>query len=451
MAKSRSQERKGLSGVVLFSFFFNNIYCVALFLQKSSPIPSAYFLESILCCPRRSLDSTQSPILAPHISLTMKSRALAPVALLASSATASPSLAARAASSSSTTTTSTASSSTPSTLAWKAGLSGYPTIETESVFLDNFVPYISWYSNYNPVAPNIAYSAPSGTSNQSHTVLGAPMLWGMGNQCLNGPDGPVDEYRLGNFTAEVTSGDTDPSVMFGFYEPDCDCNSSSHIVDVSTGLSKWNEYIAPLASRGIKLGSPPMCTQLDQTWLSDFVELNNGTVNWDITSIHVNKPTAAEGAQVVEYYYQKFGKPIWVSELTCVDDSNWTSCGNQTVVNNFIDEMVDYLESTDYVIAYGANTGEGEFFFRFCLFFPPLFLFLFLSFSSPFSRFLFFVFLSNNIRRLMTYTGVPGVWNLFTTTYPFQLTETGEHYKSVLQQLLTNTEAGEDCDETQDL
>ena len=264
-------------------------------------------------------------------------------------------------------------------LAFKAGLSGYPGIETLDLFNQQWVPYISWYSNYEPVAPNIKAS--------THTVVGAPMLWGKGDQCLtNNPDGPVDKWRLGNFTEYVTSGETHPDVFFGFYEPDCDCPSSSHITDVSVGVQKWNELIKPLRNRGIALGSPPMCTQLDQSWLTNFAAQG---VTWDITSIHVNKPTVAEGIKVVEYYVSKFGKPVWVSEFTCVNDKNWSSCGDQSTVNAFIDGMVKYFEGNDMVIAYGANNGEG----------------------------------------------VPGVWNLMTSSWPPQLTATGQHYQSVLKAL----------------
>ncbi|KAF1351822.1 glycosyl hydrolase catalytic core-domain-containing protein [Delphinella strobiligena] len=264
-------------------------------------------------------------------------------------------------------------------LAWKAGLSGYPGIQTLSTFTDQWAPYISWYSNYEPVAPNLNLS--------THTILGAPMLWGKGDQCLTGADGPVDLYRLDNFTTYVSSGETTPDIFFGFYEPDCDCDSSSHIPNVTTAYSKWNEWIAPLASRGIKLGSPPMCTQLDQTWLSGFASLG---ATWDITSIHVNKPTAAEGIEVVEYYSHLFGKPIWVSEFTCVNDTNWSSCGDQDVVNEFISLMVEYFEGNDDVLAYGANNGEG----------------------------------------------VPGVWNLMSQDWPPVLTATGLHYQSVLEGLI---------------
>lgn len=273
----------------------------------------------------------------------------------------------------------TLSTATVSGLAWKAGLSGYPGIETLDVFHKQWVPYISWYSNYNPIAPNINTS--------DHLVIGAPMLWGKGDQCLTSPDGPVDAWRYDNFTTYVSTGTTDPAVFFGFYEPDCDCNSSSHITNVQDGVKKWNNLIKPLASRGIKLGSPPMCTQLDQTWLTAFAAAG---VTWDVTSIHVNKPTAAEGKEVVEYYYKKFGKPVWVSEFTCVNDQNWSSCGNQSTVNTFIDEMVEYFEGNDNVVAYGANNGEG----------------------------------------------VPGLWNLMTSDWPPQLTATGKHYQKVLQSLL---------------
>lgn len=281
-----------------------------------------------------------------------------------------------------------ASASTPNappSLAWKAGLSGFPTIQDLEVFQENFLPYISWYSNYDPVAPNFVLP--------SHKVVGAPMLWGKGDQCLTGPDGPVDAERLANFTAFVAlpsiplTPAEDPDIFFGFYEPDCNCSSSSHIPAVDEGVVAWDTYIKPLASRGIPLGSPPMCTQLDEFWLTDFAAAG---VTWDITSVHVNKPTVAEGIEVVEYYYNKFGKPVWVSELTCVEDKDWSSCGDQNTVNAYIDGMVAYLEQTPHVIAYGANTGEG----------------------------------------------VPGVWNLFdSSVWPPTLTATGEHYLSVLEKL----------------
>lgn len=278
-----------------------------------------------------------------------------------------------------TSTKASSSTSTTLSLAFKAGLSGYPGIETLAMFQDSWVPWISWYSNYEPVAPNIKAS--------DHTVVGAPMLWGKGDQCLTGnPDGPVDAWRLGNFTEYVSSGETDPNVFFGFYEPDCDCPSSSHITDPVVGAQKWNQLIAPLRSRGIALGSPPMCTQLDQTWLTKFSAQG---ITWDITSIHVNKPTVAEGIKVVEYYVSTFGKPVWISEFTCVNDQNWSSCGDQATVNAFIDGMVEYFEDNDMVLAYGANNGEG----------------------------------------------VPGVWNLMTSDWPPQLTATGKHYQSVLQNL----------------
>ena len=243
-----------------------------------------------------------------------------------------------------------ASASTIS-LPFKAGLSGFPGIESLDLFNSDIVPYISWYSNYEPITPSITTS--------THNVTGAPMLWGKGDQCLTGPDGPVDAWRYDNFTTYVspsgTTADENPAVFFGFYEPDCGCNSSSNIANVQTGVQEWNKWIKPLAARGVALGSPPMCTQLDQSWLTTFAAAG---VSWDVTSVHVNKPTVAEGKAVVEYYAKTFGKPVWVSELTCVNDKDWSSCGNQSAVNAFIDGMAEYLEGNDDVVAWGFNTGK---------------------------------------------------------------------------------------------
>jgi hypothetical protein len=44
---------------------------------------------------------------------------------------------------------------------------------------------------------------------------------------------------------------------------------------------------------------------------------------------------------------------------TCVNDDGWVSPGGQDVVDTFIKDIIPWLEETEYVIAYGANNGEG--------------------------------------------------------------------------------------------
>jgi hypothetical protein len=118
--------------------------------------------------------------------------------------------------------------------------------------------------------------------------------------------------------SDVKTGQTNPSVFFGFFEPDCFCaKGSSQIDDVDAGVKLWKDSIEPLFARNIPLGSPSMCKQMDETWLSDFYNSTEAP-RWNITSIHVNKKTADEAKDVVNYYWNKYGKPIWITELVSI-------------------------------------------------------------------------------------------------------------------------------------
>ena len=146
--------------------------------------------------------------------------------------------------------------------------------------------------------------------------------------------------------------------MFGFYEPDCDCPMSSDMSDATVGASAWAEYLTPLkTNHGTKLGSPSMCKQKDEDWLTPFKAAG---ADWDVTSIHINTYSLLRVMEDVEYYVYKYGKPIWVSEFAMVDDSDeFVASDNQTAIDNFLEEVIPYLQWHPSVVAYGASNGEG--------------------------------------------------------------------------------------------
>jgi len=85
------------------------------------------------------------------------------------------------------------------------------------------------------------------------------MLWGAdGSAC-----GSVETDRLATFEAITTT----PDIMFGFYEPDCSCPMSSEMT-TSQAASDWDSLIAPLGEKGTVLGSPSMCKQKDEDFLT---------------------------------------------------------------------------------------------------------------------------------------------------------------------------------------
>ena len=180
------------------------------------------------------------------------------------------------------------------------------------------------------------------------------MLWGDGSTCTSDTD---NKQRLTEFKTAVST--SVPSLMFGFYEPDCDCPMSSDISDPTVGAAHWNSLIAPLAAKGTKLGSPSMCKQTDEDWLTPFMQTGLHA-DWDVTSIHINRDSLEGAMDDVGYYAAKYGKPVWVSEFACVSpEPTWQPCTDQGQIDGFINDVVKFFEGNSSVVAYGPSNGEG--------------------------------------------------------------------------------------------
>ena len=166
----------------------------------------------------------------------------------------------------------------------KAGLSGTDTI-------DAFGSHVGWFWNYGP------------TSDTSSSLTFMPTLWG------NGQSGESQDWsRLQAFEQM----NWNPTWVQGFYEPDCSPPMSSSI-DPSTAAWQWNQWVVPHKANGAYLVSPGMCKQLNEDWLTPF--LNAGATPWDITSVHINKLDVSGAKADLDYYWNTYGKPIFVTEV----------------------------------------------------------------------------------------------------------------------------------------
>ncbi|KAJ7030429.1 glycosyl hydrolase catalytic core-domain-containing protein [Mycena alexandri] len=182
---------------------------------------------------------------------------------------------------------------------------------------------------------------------QKGSAVPVPMLWGGGSA-----DG-ADSSRLAAFEKITTA----PQYMLGFEEPDCPSGGGSAGMSVSEGVSVWEAHIAPFKAKGTKLGSPSMCKQVAETWLKQFSE--QISTDWDFTNIHVNKNNM-DGVRADLDHYASYGKPIWVSEFACVDDSTgFEPCTDQGEINTFINDIVDLFQGDSRVAAYAYSNGEG--------------------------------------------------------------------------------------------
>ncbi|KDR79043.1 hypothetical protein GALMADRAFT_1290695 [Galerina marginata CBS 339.88] len=194
--------------------------------------------------------------------------------------------------------------------------------------------HIGWWYDWSP------------NPSKPGSPIAVPMLWG---------DGTVDAQDAQRLKAFENLATVPPYVL-GFEEPDCPSGSGSAGMSVEDGVSKWESLIAPLGAKGAKLGSPSMCKQIDETWLAEF----QGKISkeWDFTAVHINKNNM-DGVKEVEHY-MAYGKPIWVTEFACVDDSpDFIPCTDQGQINDFIQDVVPYFESNPNVYAYAYSNGLG--------------------------------------------------------------------------------------------
>ncbi|PRP77362.1 hypothetical protein PROFUN_05607 [Planoprotostelium fungivorum] len=207
----------------------------------------------------------------------------------------------------------------------KAGLAG-------GTAFNFFQDHIGWWYDWSPV--------PSGHPGKPIAV---PMLWG------DGTHGNTDRQRYQQFMG--MKGST-PTYFLGFNEPDCPGSASSAMA-VQRGADLWNQYIAQFADRGTLLGSPSMCMQFAERWLQEF-RPKIGRM-WDFTAIHIYKNSMDGVRKDIDHYWNTFGKPIWVTEFGCVDDSHWRPSTDQGEINRFINDIVDLFEHDDRVMAYSYS------------------------------------------------------------------------------------------------
>ncbi|KAF5327820.1 hypothetical protein D9619_004571 [Psilocybe cf. subviscida] len=197
------------------------------------------------------------------------------------------------------------------------------------------VDHIGWWYDWSP------------NPSKPGKPVAVPMLWG------NGTAGQQDAQRLKAFE-QITN---DPPYVLGFEEPDCPTGSGSAGMSVKDGVSKWEALIAPMKAKGTRLGSPSMCKQADETWLAQFAKAI--TTPWDFTAIHINK-NSLDGVKKDMAHYETYGKPIWVTEFACVDDNKkFEPCTDQSEINAFINDVVDYFEGNSNVFAYAYSNGLG--------------------------------------------------------------------------------------------
>lgn len=199
--------------------------------------------------------------------------------------------------------------------------------------------HIGWWYNW---APTEEYA-------HSDTTKFVPTLWGGGNADA------TDAARLATFKSLTST----PEWIIGMNEPDCAAGSMSSGMSVDATAALWNELMVPKGQAGSLLLSPSMCKQMaEDGWLRQFQAKISR--DFDITNVHINKNNIQGVKDSLDYYWNTYKKPIWVTEFACVNDVNgFVPCTDQGQINSYIQQVVDLFEADERVYAYAFSNGYG--------------------------------------------------------------------------------------------
>lgn len=170
----------------------------------------------------------------------------------------------------------------------------------------------------------------------------ASMCWGIGETAHDDDAKRFEEFK------KVPHGKY--KYVIGFNEADFQGDGSSGVIAPKKAAQMWEQYIAPHGKKGSVLVSPSCAKQQDEDWLGPFLQAVQ--TQPDVINVHIFKNKASEIKTVLDHY-AKYNKPMWVTELACIDyaNGNHAFC-SQDQTDTFLQEAVKLLEADDRVAAY---------------------------------------------------------------------------------------------------
>ena len=165
-----------------------------------------------------------------------------------------------------------------------------------------------------------------------------PMIWGQGDYGKNFLSNPANKkYKA----------------ILGYNEPDF--TSQSNVTPDAAAAD-----LANFVSSGIRVGSPataiPIC---NSTWFSDYwTKIHARNLDVDFIAFHNYMDTANAELflNLIDSTYQKYGKPIWITEFGCAEWTKGTFSGNSETakadVRAFMLKVLPELDKRSYVERY---------------------------------------------------------------------------------------------------
>lgn len=217
---------------------------------------------------------------------------------------------------------------------WKRGLAyGYDS-DADMTALSKG---IGWWYNWSP--------SPDGTLSKGFTsgVEFVPMIWG----------GTFDTTTL---ATQVPVG---AKYLLTFNEPNFGSQAN---LTPSQAAALWPQIQAFASARGMKIVSPAVnycgspCNDTDPfDWLSKFFAACSGC-QVDYVAMHWYACTKSALTSTVAKYEQQFGKPLWVTEFSCLDTSSDVTDAFEL---SYMNDAVAALEADPMVFRYSWFTGRS--------------------------------------------------------------------------------------------
>jgi hypothetical protein len=192
-----------------------------------------------------------------------------------------------------------------------------------------------------------------GNTDRSTLITGAefvPQIWGKANATKTACDNINAAYRAGRV-----------KYVLGFNEPDLAAESN---ISVDTALKYW-KFLCDNLDPGIQLVSPTPSYPTRQ-WLYDFMDsCAKRNLRVDHIAVHVYPaaPGAANYETTIREVYNKYQKPIWVTEFALRDESANATTPNrynmQTQVLPFMKNAVSKYEEMPEVFRYAWFTSTS--------------------------------------------------------------------------------------------
>jgi beta-glucanase (GH16 family) len=187
---------------------------------------------------------------------------------------------------------------------------------------------LSWYYNWS-TTPVVGFSP---------LAQWIPMIWGTGDYGTTFLTNPANKQY---------------QAVLGYNEPDMASQSNVSVADAVAALPTF-------VNSGIRVGSPATATPIcNSPWFSQYMtQAHANNLDVSFIALHTYMATADPAAflALIDSTYQKYGKPIWITEFGCADWTQNTFSGNSATakaqVSAFMVAVLPALDSRSYVERY---------------------------------------------------------------------------------------------------